>query len=142
MNYTNKNMFTKPLKKVILRGNDPTGHGYYGAKRGNRKHKGLDLKSEKKEDVFSLIDGVVTKIGFPYANNLTFRYVEITNDIYRIRVMYIFPKNISVGDRIFKGDLIGQAQDISSYWNSKMINHIHIEVYKNGLITDPEPLIV
>ena len=131
---------SKPLNKIILRGNDPTGHGYYGAKRGNRKHKGLDVISKPKEAVYSLIDGVVTKIGYPYAGNLTFRYVEVTNDIYRVRVMYIFPKNISVGDRIFQGQQIGEAQDIASFWNPRMRNHIHIEVYKNGLLTDPEPL--
>lgn len=131
----------KPLKEIKLRGNDPTGHGYYGAKRGNRKHKGLDLVSMPKDVVSSLIDGVVTKIGYPYAGNLTFRYVEVTNDTYRVRVMYIFPKNISVGDRVFKGQQIGETQDIASFWNPRMLNHIHIEVYKNGLLTDPEPLI-
>ena len=132
----------KPLQKVILRGNDPTGHGYYGAKRGNRKHKGLDLVSIPKEDVFSLIDGVVTKIGYPYAGNSVFRYVEVTNDTYRVRVMYIFPKDISVGDRIFTAQKIGEAQNIAKFWNPRMKNHIHIEVYKNGLLTDPEPLIL
>ena len=133
---------SQPLNKIILRGNDPTGHGYYGAKRGNRKHKGLDLVSPPKEVVNSLIDGVVTKIGYPYASNLTFRYVEVTNDTYRIRVMYIFPKNISVGDRVFEGQQIGETQDVAGFWNPRMKNHIHIEVYKNGLLTDPEPLLV
>lgn len=132
----------KPLKEIHLRGNDPTGHGYYGAKRGTRKHKGLDLVSKPKDVVSSLIDGVVTKIGYPYAGNLTFRYVDVSNDVYRVRVMYIFPKNISVGDRVFAGQQIGETQDISSFWNPRMINHIHIEVYKNGLLTDPEPLIL
>ena len=134
-------MLESPLSKIELRGNDPTGHGYYGAKRGNRKHKGLDIVSTPKEPVYSLIDGVVTKIGYPYAGNLTFRYVEVTNDIYRVRVMYIFPKNISVGDRVFQGQQIGEAQDIASFWNPRMKNHIHIEVYKNGLLTDPEPIL-
>ena len=32
-----------PLKKYEERGADPTGAGWYGAKRGTRKHKGLDL---------------------------------------------------------------------------------------------------
>lgn len=131
-----------PLQEIILRGNDPTGHGYYGAKRGRRKHKGLDLVSVKGESVFSLIDGVVTKIGYPYAGNLVFRYVEVTNDTYRVRIMYVFPKNISVGDRVFMGEKIAEAQDVAAYWNPRMKNHIHIEVYKNGLLTDPEPLLV
>lgn len=131
-----------PTKKTILRGNDPTGHGYYGARRGKRKHKGLDLVSQPKDVVNSLIDGVVTKIGYPYAGNLTFRYVEVTNDTYRIRVMYIKPVGLKVGDRVFAGQHIGETQDIAGYWNPRMLNHIHIEVYKNGLLTDPEPIIL
>lgn len=130
-----------PLEELILRGDDPTGHGYYGAKRGTRKHKGLDLVSVPNELVTSLIDGVVTKIGYPYSGNLIFRYVDITNDIYRVRIMYIFPSGISVGDRVFAGQEIGKAQDIAGYWNPRMLNHVHVEVYKNGLLTDPEPLI-
>lgn len=131
-----------PLNKIVLRGYDPTGHGYYGAKRGNRKHKGLDLVVEPNEKVFSIIDGVVTKLGYPYAGNLDFRYIEITNDIYRVRIMYCKPfETLNVGDRIFEGDEIGLSQDISNYWNPKMKNHIHIEVYKHGLLTDPEPLL-
>lgn len=129
------------LKKIKLRGNDPTGHGYFGAKRGNRKHKGLDLVTKPREDVFSPINGVITKLGYPYANNLDFRYVEITNDIYRVRIMYCKPINIYVHQRIFEGQKIGEAQDIASYWNPKMKNHIHLEVYKHGLLTDPEPLV-
>lgn len=81
-----------PLKTIELRGNDPTGHGYYGAKRGNRKHKGVDYVAKPKDEVFSPIDGIVTKLGYPYYGNLNFRYVEITNDTYRVRLMYVFPK--------------------------------------------------
>lgn len=132
----------KPLDKIILRGNDPTGHGYYGAKRGNRKHKGLDLVAEPGDSVTSMISGVVTKIGYPYASNLNFRYVDVSNDNYRIRVMYIDPCALKVGDRVFEGSCIGEVQNIAGYWNSKMKNHIHIEIYKNGLLTDPEPLII
>lgn len=139
MNFVKLN---SPLDEIILRGNDPTGHGYYGAKRGNRKHKGLDVVAEPNEEVYSLIDGVVTKIGYPYKGNFTFRYIDVTNDTYRARIMYIFPKNISLGDRIFKGQVIGEAQNISAHWNPRMLNHIHIEIYKNGLLTDPEPLLV
>lgn len=128
--------------KKQLRGNDPTGHGYYGAKRGKRKHKGLDIVMKPNDEVTSFIDGYVTKIGYPYKNNLKFRYIEITNDVYVIRIMYMSPKNMSIGDKVYIGDVIGVAQDVAGYWNSRMKNHIHIEIKKHGLQTDPEPLIV
>lgn len=130
------------LNNIELRGDDPTGYGHYGAKRGNRKHKGLDLVGKPLTDVFSPIDGMITKLGYPYHGNLNFRYVEITNDIYRVRIMYCQPKSILVGRRVFEGDKIGEVQDVAGYWNPKMKNHIHFEVYKHGLLTDPEPLIL
>lgn len=130
------------LDKIIFRGADPTGHGYYGAARGNRKHKGVDLVTSVGEPVFSPINGTISKLGYPYKGNLKFRYVEITNDKYRVRVMYCNPLTFHVGHRIFEGDKIGVAQNISEYWNPKMLNHIHIELYKNGLLTDPEPLLL
>ena len=131
-----------PLKKIILRGNDPTGHGYYGAKRGLRKHKGLDVVTSPGDAVFSMIDGQCTKIGYAYNETTLFRYVEIQNQEYRVRLMYVKPINVSVGSRVFLGQKIGEAQDIAKYWSSRMKNHIHIEVFKNGLLTDPEPLLV
>lgn len=131
-----------PLKNIILRGNDPTGHGYYGAKRGKKKHKGLDLVTVVGEDVFAGINGVITKIGYPYNFALQFRYIEITNDIYRTWSMYCLPNdNIKVGLRVFECDKIGAAQDIAGYWSSKMLNHLHYQVWKHGLLTDPEPLL-
>ena len=132
-----------PLKKLVLRGNDPTGHGYYGAQRGTKKHKGVDLVASEGEVVTSPIQGMVTKLGYPYSFALQFRYIEISNDIYRVRLMYVNPlKNLKLGDRLFEGDLIGRVQHIAGYWNLKMKNHIHVEVYKYGLLTDPEPLLV
>jgi len=129
-----------PLEKIELRGEDPTGHGYYGAKRGSRKHKGLDLVAAPGDAVLSPIHGVVTKLGYPYANNLAFRYVEITNDTYRVWLMYVAPE-VKVGDRVFEGQRVGEVQDIAGYWDPKMKNHVHYQVWKHGLLTDPEPLI-
>ncbi len=132
-----------PVEELILRGDDPTGHGYYGAKRGNRKHKGVDLVTKAGESIKAPISGVITKIGYPYANALQFRYVDIQSDIYRFRIMYCQPiDGIYVGIRVFEGQEIAKAQDIAGYWNPKMLNHIHIELYKHGLLTDPEPLLL
>lgn len=130
-----------PLEVIVLRGDDPTGHGYYGARRGAKKHRGLDLVAAPGDPTISPIHGVVSKLGYPYANALQFRYVEITGDIYRVRLMYVEP-SVKVGDRVFEGDQIGTVQDIASYWNPSMKNHVHYEVYKHGLLTDPEPLIL
>jgi len=134
------NRLAAPLKKMKLRGADPTGAGWFGAKRGRRRHKGLDLVASPGTEVMSPISGEVTKLGFAYRDNYDIRYVEVTGEMYRVRLFYVQP-SVTVGDRIFTGDRVGYAQDIASHWNSAMINHIHLEVYKYTLLTDPEPLV-
>jgi len=131
-----------PTLNTVLRGNDPTGHGYYGAKRGTRKHKGLDILTKPGEKLSVPFSGVITKIGQVYKETTKFKYVEITNDVYRTRLMYSKPiSSISINKRVFKGEIYGIAQDIAGYWGGGMKNHVHMELWKHGLLTDPEPLI-
>jgi murein DD-endopeptidase MepM/ murein hydrolase activator NlpD len=130
-----------PLASIIKRGFDPTGHGHYGAKRGSKKHKGLDLNTAPGDEVFSMISGKITKIGYCYKDALEFRYVEVTNLTYRVRLMYVAPSELKEGDVISEGQLVGHSQDIAGHWGNGMMNHLHVEVYKHELLTDPEPLI-
>jgi murein DD-endopeptidase MepM/ murein hydrolase activator NlpD len=130
-----------PLDNLVLRGNDPTGHGYYGAKRGSRKHKGVDLVGDPNDCVYSPIHGTVTRVGKVYSNTNKFDLVEISNDMYRIKLMYVKLEGAKVGQRVFEKDIIGKLQDVAGYWNPMMLNHLHFEVYKNGMLTDGEPLL-
>lgn len=144
--------FNNILATQIGRGNDPTGHGYYGASRSNgaRKHEGFDVISTPKEPVFATHRGKVrvsnvyatTKLGKP-----TMKLVEITGDVYRNKLMYVDPI-VETGDFVEAGQQIGTAQDITSYHtesandkDKNMINHVHISTWKHGLLTDPEPLL-
>ena len=136
----------KPLNKIIDRGNDPTGFGHFGAKRGSRRHIGHDLVSIPNEPVYSMIDGIITKYGYMYANALQFRYLEVTNKNYRIRLCYIEKHNLfKEGMEVCAGDRFAFAQDIAKYHNRNkkgkkqnlMLNHIHVEMYKNGKLIDP-----
>lgn len=131
-----------PTVNKELRGLDPTGHGYYGAKRGTRKHKGLDILAAPGEDVKTPIDGFVTKIGQVYTHTKEFKYIDITNDVYRARLMYAAPLNIKINDRFKAGDVVGIIQNVSKYWGNGMKNHLHLELYKYGLLTDPEPVLL
>ena len=136
-----------PLKAIIDRGNDPTGFGHFGAKRGDNKHKGHDIISVPGESVVSMINGTVTKIGYPYGGRAAshLRYVEVTEGEYRIRLMYLEPTAlITEGDYVCAGDRVGYASDIAKYHNkgkkkgqALMLNHLHIEIYKNGKLIDP-----
>ena len=139
----------KPLKDIVLRGLDPTGHGYYGASRGNRKHQGVDYLAAAGANVYAPITGFVAKIGQVYTHTTEFKYIEVINDEYRWWLMYVTAdEHIIKGYRVSEGEYIGGVQDIATYWNKnkkpdqdKMLNHLHVQVWKNGLPTDPEPII-
>lgn len=128
-----------PTTRLKLRGNDPKGHGYYGASRGIRKHKGTDYVAEPGEAIFACVSGKV-RIGNVYATSSKMKLVEITGDEFRIKQMYVYPY-VKNGAFVKAGQFIGVAQDIAGYHKSTMINHVHVSVWKNGLLTDPEPLI-
>ena len=137
---------TQPLAKTTDRGNDPTGFGHFGASRGIRKHKGHDIVSIEGESVVSMISGIVTKIGYAYAEALQFRYVQVENETYKIWLMYLEPsKGIKVGEEVCKGDRVGYCLDVAEYHHNKsprkdglkMIPHLHVQIWKNGNLVDP-----
>jgi len=134
-----------PTKCTVLRGKDQTGNGWYGAKRGNREHKGVDYVVTPGEQIFACAAGVV-RIGNVYSDSTKMKLVEITgkesgHDV-RVKQMYVLP-SVKNGERVKQGDVIGLAQDVAKFHASnKMKPHVHISVWKNGLLTDPEPIII
>ena len=115
---------------------DPAGDGHYGAPRGFRKHIGCDYCYQVGEAVSSPVSGEVTKLGYPYGDDLQWRYVEVTDaggD--RHRLFYVEPA-VQVGDQVSEDDTIGNAQDISlRYPGQGMLAHVHYEI----LDTDNQP---
>ena len=118
----------------VHREQDGWGNGEYGAPRGDRKHKGIDYAV----GVHPLVEGVVTKIGYPYGDDLFFRYVEVTDEKdYRWRYFYLEPK-VSVGDKVCQNTLIGTLQGLGGRYD-KITPHVHLEVKdKNGNYFNPE----
>ncbi len=136
-------MIASPTKNLKLRGAEPTGNGWYGANRsGGKKHKGLDIVADPGQAIYSPIKGKVVRVGQVYSFTRAFKLLVIENDIYQVKIMYLNPIGLEKGSWIQVGDLIGWNQDIANYWGGKMINHIHFEVRKYGLLTDPEPLLI
>ena len=132
-----------PIDTIIERGRDPRGHGDYGMPRGAKKHNGWDIVGIPGTIIKSPISGVISKHGIMYDFAPQFRYVEITNETYRFRLGYSEILNdLKVGQHIFKADCISVLQNIAGYWGGGMKNHLHIECYKNGKLTDPEPLFI
>ncbi len=115
---------------------DKFGCGHYGASRGTRKHTGLDVIIEPDENTFSPIDGRVSKVGYCYNDDLSFRYVEITNSKFVIRVLYIEPL-VELGDWVKSGDYIGYGQSLQKRYKG-ITDHIHVEIKIGGVFVDPE----
>lgn len=124
----------------VLRGNDPFGSGAFGASRGSRKHQGTDIAVKPDQNIYSPFAGTITKYGYPYNGDLEYRYVEITGDTYKCRIMYMeLDPAFEVGDFVPAQQFLGLAQNISKKYGSKMINHVHFELrLLDGTLLNPE----
>lgn len=134
--------------KAILpkRGTDAWGSGHFGASRGTRSHKGIDYACYPDTVITSHVTGTVTKLGYPYSDDLSFRYVEVTDE-HKLRHRWFYTEPcVKLGTSILIGDHIGQAQDIGSRYRdpskAAMINHVHYEILdESNSPIDPETLI-
>ena len=116
------------------RGKDAYGSGEVGASRTGHIHAGVDYVASAGQRVYAPISGVVTRIGHPYSDDASFRYVEITNPQlgYKARVMYVGPQ-VREGERIDLGEEIGRAQTLQRRYPRGITDHVHLEIARlNG----------
>jgi len=131
------------------RGRDGQGSGDYGAGRGRRSHKGIDIKSTAGDEIVSPIDGYVSKVGYRiYGNKCGYlKGVDIkgTGEYEGIKIRLFYVKSdLEKNAKVEKGKKIGTQQSLNNncYPQKKdgvytMHNHVHIEVYHNGSIKNP-----
>ena len=116
------------------RGKDAYGSGEFGASRTGHIHAGVDYVAHAGQRVFAPIAGQVTRIGHPYSDDASFRYVEITNPQtgYKARVMYVGPQ-VREGERVNLGEEIGRAQTLQRRYPRGITDHVHLEIARlNG----------
>lgn len=129
--------------KVILpeRGIDPGGNGMFGAPRGTRLHMGVDYAAAPESIVLSPVKGRVTKVGYPYGDDLSYRYVQVTTkDGEAHRLFYVEPL-VDIGNNVKVGDKLGIVQDVSQRYPipKGMKPHVHYEIKDaNGVYMNPE----
>ena len=119
---------------------DEAGDGHFGAHRGDRTHKGIDYLCDPRCFVYSPVEGIVSKLGYPYSDDLSWRYVEITDDRRnRNRLFYVLPC-VRLDQIVSEGEIIGEAQDISErYPGQGMTAHVHLEIIgPDGEYINPE----
>lgn len=131
----------KPIvQNQQIRGCDPFGCGHYGASRGGRSHKGVDIIVTEGQTIKSPISGKVTRYPQPYAGDARYKGIEIVGDEYKVKIFYVVP-TVAIGTQVTAGTAIATAQDISEKYGDGMTNHAHLEVYtKSGVSIDPAPL--
>lgn len=146
------------LKSILgkflgVRGFDGFGSGAFGAPRGTypngtkRTHQGVDLIVEKGNYVYSPLDGIFNRVAIPYANDSKYKGFEVIgegkHDGYTSKVFYCIPgQSMKKGVKVKAGKtIIATAQSLQEKYGSRMTDHIHIEIRKNGVLINPEEFI-
>lgn len=134
-----------------VRGSDRYGAGHYNAPRTShkngkiiqRKHKGVDFEGKHGQIVIAVCSGIIYRIGYPYADNLGYRYIGIkTPEGYTVRQMYVKPDGLhDVGTEVTVGDNIGILQSLEPRYPG-ITNHCHVDIKDaDGNWVNPEGLI-
>ncbi len=119
------------FNKHNLRPTDEFGSGEYGASRGDRTHNGTDFVAAANEPVYSPVAGTVTKLGYPYADDLSYRYIEVTESSgYKVRLFYVSP-SVQVGASVALRTRLGSVQSLQKRYDG-IIDHVHLEVKKGN----------
>lgn len=127
-----------------LRGTDPAGSGHWGAPRGKRIHMGIDFAAPPGGLFISPVSGHVSKLGYPYADDLTYRYVQVTDAQGRDHRFFYLAPELRLGAKVIATvDVLGKVQDVSKRYPvpKGMKPHVHYGVrLEDGSYINPETL--
>jgi len=128
-----------PLTRPTLdiRDTDDWGSGAYGAPRGNRTHRGIDLVTKPGQTIHAPFTGTVVRHANPYDDDPRYTGCLLRRESDGLEVKLFYLEGIDIGP-VANGDPIGTAQDIAIKYPG-IINHIHLEVWLNGEPVDPAP---
>lgn len=143
--YQNITRFGSLVINAFIR-DDSAGSGAYGASRNGRVHMGVDLAVQPGSDISAPVDAIITRMGYPYADNTNYKLIELkgAGDLspMTMKIMYVDPIPSLIGQQVPKGRTIAYAQKISDrYPNQGMTDHVHVEMRWNGAIIDPTPFL-
>lgn len=113
-------------------------HGIGRIARGiSAYHTGVDLDAARGTPIYASMDGTVTKARAIGYNGGYGKHVVIADSTYLTRYAHMDRINVSAGQSVHKGDLIGW---VGTTGNSTGY-HLHFEVYRNGRLQNPMPYI-
>lgn len=136
--------FHQIASKNQVRGKDKYGSGAFGASRdgGSRTHNGIDFVVTPGETIYSPIDGKVIRYSSPYPDDSRYSGLHIQNEKYLVKMWYLLPNQVKPGQKVTRGQALGVAQKISTKYGAGMVDHVHVEVWPEGMgrAVDPGPL--
>ncbi len=116
------------------------GCGNYGASRdgGARSHAGADYIATPGQDVVAAAEGTVTKVGYPYSDDLSYRYIAIeTTDGHVVRQLYVDPANgIAPGSTVSAGQSLGTYRQLGTRYPG-ITEHVHVDIWVNNGTASP-----
>lgn len=121
-----------PTRSFRIR-EDSWGDGDFMAPRGNRFHHGIDLVVEPGEPIASMIDGKIDRVVYPYASDLEWTGLQLSNEYVKVYYFYCTAISELIGKRVNAGHVIALADDISQKYQddnrSPMTPHLHVQVW-------------
>lgn len=120
-----KHLLISPTGKGLR--SDTAGDGSYGARRGSRKHRGLDFLCDPGQPIVCPIDNaIITRINYPYKDK-SYNGFTIENDDITIKLFYC-KLTANVGEKVLATQKVAIAEDISKKWGDNMKPHVHLEI--------------
>jgi len=123
---------------------DGYGCGHYGASRGSRPHNGWDIKCQGGATVYAPFDGTVVRRSNPYKTPSCCNTGFQINGSgcfagYSAKIFYASPNRVSIPAKVTKGQAVATHTGLhcNGCYDSRMTDHIHIQLEYNGKIVDP-----
>lgn len=115
---------------------DAAGDGHFGASRGDRLHKGVDLLCQPGQPIVAPFSCVFERIARPYLHSRTYSGALLRGEKVWAKLFYIDPAEELIGERLAQGQAFALAQDITekmgtdarTYREQGMLPHIHLEI--------------
>ena len=121
----------------IIRGEDRWGSGAYGAPRGDRLHRGVDIVVAEGAAVFAPFNATIIREATPYEDDDRYTGVLLAGidawADYEIKLFYLRAPHEGT---VVAGEPLGIAQDLSARYPD-ITNHVHLELWHHGEVIDP-----
>jgi murein DD-endopeptidase MepM/ murein hydrolase activator NlpD len=115
---------------------DCYGDGTFGAKRrGGRLHLGVDLTAPVGTPVYAAKSGnAVSKHSRGMGNFVVINHIDGSRTVYgHLLKTFVDPR----GEKVKRGDIIGEVGKTGNAWNPCMVAHLHFEIWVDGQPVDP-----